>query len=242
MLDATFLIIAGGAVLVGAAVQTGVGLGLGLVAAPVVSLLDPTLMPGSVLITTALLPVLTLSAEWRHIDLRGMSWALAGRLVGTGAGVWVVATLAPRSLAILVGAMVLVAVVLTATAVRVRPTPGTLSFAGLISGVSGTATSIGGPPIALVYQHDPGPRVRSTLGAYFLVGVVVSLAALGLAGQLESRDVAAGAVLLPFVLAGFLLARPLRRVVDGHVLRAALLVVVTASGVVLIVQSLLSGA
>jgi hypothetical protein len=38
------------------------------------------------------------------------------------------------------------------------------------------------------------------------------------------------------------LARPLRRVVDGHVLRAALLVVVTVSGVVLIVQSLLSGA
>jgi uncharacterized membrane protein YfcA len=96
MLDATFLIFAGGAVLVGAAVQTSVGLGLGLVAAPVVSMLDPTLMPGSVLITTALLPVLTLSAEWRHTDLRGMSWALGGRLVGTGAGVWVVATLAPR--------------------------------------------------------------------------------------------------------------------------------------------------
>jgi uncharacterized membrane protein YfcA len=241
MLDVTFLIIAGGAVLVSAAVQTGVGLGLGLVAAPVVSLLDPTLMPGSVLITTALLPVLTLSAEWRHIDLRGMSWALAGRLVGTGAGVWVVATLAPRALALLVGTMVLVAVLPTATSVRVRPTPATLSFAGVISGVSGTATSIGGPPIALVYQHDPGPRVRSTLGAYFLVGVVVSLAALAFAGQLDSRDVAAGAVLLPFVLAGFLLARPLRRVVDGHVLRAALLAVVTVSGVVLIVQSLLSG-
>jgi uncharacterized membrane protein YfcA len=124
----------------------------------------------------------------------------------------------------------------------VRPTPRTLSFAGVISGLSGTATSIGGPPIALVYQQDPGPRVRSTLGAYFLVGVVVSMAALAFAGQLDSRDAAAGAVLLPVVLAGFLLARPLRRIVDGHVLRAALLAVVTASGVVLIVQSLLSGA
>jgi hypothetical protein len=41
MLDVTFLIIAGGAVLVGAAVQSSVGLGLGLVAAPVVSMLDP---------------------------------------------------------------------------------------------------------------------------------------------------------------------------------------------------------
>jgi uncharacterized membrane protein YfcA len=110
----------------------------------------------------------------------------------------------------------------------------------MVSGITGTATSIGGPPIALVYQHDPGPRVRSTLGAYFLVGVVVSLAALAFGGQLDSREVYAGAVLLPFVVAGFLLARPLRRLVDGHILRAALLAVVSASGVVLIVQSLLS--
>lgn len=240
MLDLTFLIIAGGAVLVGAAVQSSVGLGLGLVAAPVVSILDPTLMPGAVLIATAVLPVLTLGAEWRHIDLRGMSWALTGRLVGTAAGVWVVASLAPRSLVLLVGAMVLAAVALTVTAVRVRPTPGTLSFAGMVSGVSGTATSIGGPPIALVYQHDPGPRVRSTLGAYFLVGVVVSLAALAFGGQLDSRDVYAGAALLPFVLAGFLLAHPLRRIVDGHVLRMAVLTVGTVSGLVLIVQSLLT--
>jgi hypothetical protein len=34
-------------------------------------------MPGAVLITKALLPMLTLGAEWRHIDLRGMSCALA---------------------------------------------------------------------------------------------------------------------------------------------------------------------
>jgi hypothetical protein len=135
---------------------------------------------------------------------------------------------------------VLVAVLLTVSAVRVRPTPATLSVAGIVSGVTGTATSIGGPPIALVYQHDPGPRVRSTLGAYFLVGVVISLVALALGGQLDSRDVYAGGALLPFVFAGFLLARPLRRFVDGHVLRAGLLAVVTVSGVVLIVQSLLS--
>lgn len=238
MLDVTFLIIAGGAVLIGAAVQTSVGLGLGLVGAPVVSMLDPSLMPGAMLVTTAFLPMLTVGAEWRHIDLRGISWALAGRLVGTVAGVWVVAALAPQSLAIVVGAMVLLAVLLTVTAVRVRPTPRTLSLAGVVSGVTGTATSIGGPPIALVYQHDPGPRIRSTLGAYFLVGMIISLAALAVGGQLDSRDVYAGAALLPFVFAGFLLARPLRRIVDGHVLRTALLAVVTVSGVVLIVQSL----
>ncbi|HSI92847.1 MAG TPA: sulfite exporter TauE/SafE family protein, partial [Jiangellaceae bacterium] len=227
MSDVMFLIIAGGAVLVGSAVQGSIGLGLGLIAAPVVSLLDPALIPGTVLITTALLPALTLTAEWRHVDLRGVSWALAGRFVGTIGGVWVVAVLTPQALGGLVGLIVLVAVALTVSTVRVRPTRVTLSVAGLISGVAGTATSIGGPPVALVYQHDPGPRVRSTLSAYFVVGVFVSLGALAIGGQLEQRDVVTGLTLLPFVVVGFLLARPLRRAVDGHRLRAALLIVVT---------------
>jgi uncharacterized protein len=238
--DIAFWIIAGGAVLIGAAVQSSVGLGLGLVAAPVVSLLDPSLMPGSVLITTALLPMLTLVSEWRHIDLRGISWALAGRMFGVIGGVWVVAALTPQALGLVVGTMVLIAVGLTVSAVHVRATPGTLSIAGVISGVAGTATSIGGPPIALVYQHDPGPRVRASLGAYFIVGVVVSLAALGIGGQLDQRDVMTGVGLLPFVVVGFLLARPLRALVDGVVLRIGLLSVASLGAVVLIVQSALS--
>lgn len=239
MSDLTFVIIAGGAVLLGAAVQGSVGLGLGLVAAPVVSLLEPSLMPGSMLIATALLPVLTLAGEWRHIDYRGVSWALAGRLVGTVGGVWVVAALAPKALGLVVGVMVIIAVILTASAIRVRSTPRTLSAAGLVSGVTGTATSIGGPPIALVYQHDPGPRVRASLAAYFVVGVGFSLGGLALGGQLPREQVTAGLVLIPFVVVGFALAQPLRRLVDGHRLRAALLTVVTISGIVLITQSLL---
>lgn len=237
MSDEAFLLIAGAAVVIGATVQASLGLGLGLVAAPVVALLDPSLMPGAVLVTTAALPALTLISEWRHIDVRGMLWALGGRLIGTVGGVWVVAVLAPRTLSAAVGVMVLVTVGLTVRTVRISPAPATLSIAGAISGVSGTATSIGGPPIAIVYQHEPGPRVRSTLSGYLVVGVIVSLAALALGGQLHQREVVAGAALLPFVLVGFILSRHVRRLIAGPRLRNALLLLVTISGVVLIGQS-----
>lgn len=239
MLDLTLLFVAGGAVLAGAAVQSSVGLGLGMVAAPVVTLLDPTLMPGSLLVAGILLPMLTLASEWRHIDLRGMFWALAGRILGTVGGVWILTAVTPNTLGLVVGVMVLVSVVLTIWTIRVRATPGTLAAAGALSGIGGTATAIGGPPMAVVYQNDPGPRVRSTLAGYFLVGVTVSLLALALGGQLDRSQVATGLALLPFVLAGYLLARPLRRVVDGGRLRAVLLVLVTVSGAVLIGQSLI---
>ena len=49
MPDIWFLVIAGTAVLLGAIVQSSVGLGLGLVAAPVVAFLDPALIPGAML-------------------------------------------------------------------------------------------------------------------------------------------------------------------------------------------------
>src|SRR5690606_39990084 len=50
--------------------------------------------------------------------------------------------------------------------------------AGMVSGTTGTAAGIGGPPIALLYQHRAGPVVRSTLSATFLVGTVLSFTVL----------------------------------------------------------------
>ncbi|WP_116247162.1 sulfite exporter TauE/SafE family protein [Nocardiopsis sp. FIRDI 009] len=234
-----FVVLAGTAVLAGAAVQSTVGLGLGLVAAPVISFLDPTLMPGAMLIAAVLLPVLTLVQEWKHVDWRGVAWGLPARLPGTLAGVWVVATLQPRALAGLVGVMVLTAVVLSVWSFRVRLTPGSLVVAGCLSGFAGTATSVGGPPMALLYQYEPPSRVRATLAAFFLFGASVSLAALGAGGQLDARTVVVGVAALPFVGAGFALGNVVRRRIDGARLRVAMLCVVTVSAIGLLGQAFL---
>src|SRR4051812_33476877 len=90
MPDWDFIAVAGLAAAVGAIVQGSVGLGIGLVAAPLVTLLFPALMPGSVLIAAAVLPLFTLTREARFADWHGLRWAFGGRLVGTPLGVWVV--------------------------------------------------------------------------------------------------------------------------------------------------------
>ncbi|MFC7745040.1 sulfite exporter TauE/SafE family protein [Nocardiopsis composta] len=234
-----YMLVIGAVVIVGAAVQSSVGLGLGLIAAPVVSFIDPSLMPGSLLITTGLLPLLTVASEWRHIDWRGLAWGLPARVPGSLIGAWVVAALEPRMLGAAVGAMVLVAVGLSLLPLTVRPAPAPLLAAGLTSGAMGTATSIGGPPIALVYQNEEGPRVRATLGAFFLFGIAISLTVLTASGQLDRHQVTTGLAMLPCIVAGFLLGRPLRRLVDAGLLRAALLAVVACSGAALVVRSFL---
>jgi hypothetical protein len=224
------------AVAAGALVQGAVGLGLGLVAAPVVTLVEPALMPGVMLWLASGYPVLTLATEWRHTDWRGLSWAVAGRVPGTALGVAVVAVVSTRVLGMLVGAMVLVAVLLTWLVVRLPERPAVLAGAGVVSGVTGTATSIGGPPLALVYQHVTGARLRATMAGYFVAGGVLSLGGLALGGQLDSGQAVTALALAPFLVAGFALAGPVRRHVDAGRTRAAVLVVCAVSAVALLVR------
>ncbi|MDL4820175.1 sulfite exporter TauE/SafE family protein [Actinomadura opuntiae] len=233
-----FLLIGGLAALLGSIVQGSVGLGVGLVATPIVTMLFPDLMPGAILVTALALPVATLAQEVRHAELRGLGWAFGGRLVGTPVGVWLVAAAPDRVLGVAIGVIVLAALAVTTWARDVPRNRRTLAVAGVISGTTGTASGIGGPPIALLYQRESGPRVRATLAVFFIAGALLSLATLAVAGRLPARQITAGAELLPFVLAGFFAAGPLRRYLDAGRLRLALLIVVGASAIILIVRNL----
>ena len=239
-LDTDVLLLVGLAVLVGAAVQGCVGLGLGLVAAPVMALLEPSLVPATILLTTSTLPVLTAVRELGDVDWSGLRFALGGRLPGVVLGSWVVVTQPARTTALVVAVVVLGAVVLSATSWHARPTPRALLAAGVVSGVSGTATSIGGPPVAMLYQRAGGSVLRSTMGVYFLVGNVLSVGVLAVAGQIGSRDLLRALALLPFLVAGFGVSGPLRGRVDGPRLRVAVLGLSAAGAVVLLVRTLLS--
>ncbi|MGW7352120.1 sulfite exporter TauE/SafE family protein [Streptomyces sp. NPDC054784] len=252
----TFFLLAGAAVLLGSAVQSAVGLGLGLVAAPVFVVLEPSLMPGTLLTTTVLLPLLTVCAEWRHVDWHGLRWGLPARLPGAVAGAWLLAVADPRLLGALVGSMVLVAVAASLYGTRRaggtgdgpgaevgrgtrRFSPAALVAVGAAAGLTGTATSIAGPPLALLYQRQPPARVRATLGGFFLGGTLISLLTLAGAGQLTARQVGTGLLLVPFVVAGFAAGRPLARRLGPARLRTAVLAVVSLSGAALLVRSLL---
>ncbi len=224
---------------VGAAVQGLVGLGLGLVAAPVTMLLEPRLMPDLLLWLAMLLPVVTLLREHHDIDWPGLRWSLSARVPGTMLGVALVASVSTRVLGIVVGSMVLASVLLTARTVVIPVNRASLLTAGLVSGVSGTATSIGGPPMAVLLQHRSPVQIRTTLAVYFLLGAGFSLAGLGLAGDLDLTPFLLALVLTPCLVIGFAVSRWLHGVVPRHQVRVAVLTVCGASAVVLLVRSLL---
>jgi len=223
---------------VGAAVQGLVGLGLGLVAAPVVTLLEPQLMPALLLWLAFLMPFVTLLSEHHEIDWRGLRWALPARVPGTAIGVACVGWFSARELGIAVGLMVLVSVLLTMRSIRLPVNRGTLLGAGFVSGITGTTTSIGGPPLAILLQHRSPRQIRSTLAVYFVLGAGFSLVGLGVTGSLERSTLFLAVLMVPFLLVGALVARLLHRVVLAHHIRGGVLLVCGLSALVLLVRSL----
>lgn len=233
------LVLLGLTLFVGAAVQRLVGLGLGLVAAPVAMLLEPGLMPDLLLWLAVALPAATLVGEHDDIDWRGLVWALGARVPGTAAGVALVAYFSTDALGVVVSLVVLASVLLTARAVVIPVNRGSLVSAGLISGMIGTASSIGGPPLAILLQHRPARQIRTTLAVYFLVGAGLSLAGLGLGGALHPDGFVVALVLSPCLVAGLVLARLTRDVLPPDRVRSAILVVCAVSALVLLLRSVL---
>lgn len=210
---------------IGAAVQGGVGFGMNLIAAPILAVLDPDLVPGPALVAAVTLTILVAYRDRASIDRRGVSFALAGRVPGTVAGALVIASIPERGVTIAVAASVLFAVALQATRLKLRPNPPTLLAAGVVSGFASTVSSVGGPPMAVVYANEPGPVIRANLSFIFVVGATMSLVALIAVGEFGEHEALLSLLLLVPGALGFLLSKRLAAHVDAGRTRAAVLAV-----------------
>ena len=224
-------------VYVGAVVQASIGIGLGMIASPVLLLADPDFIPAALIL--AVLP-LTFTIAWidrTHIEPREVGFAVAGRIPGTIAGAMVVASLSDRVLAVLVAGSVLLAVVASITGRLFQPTDRSLVVAGMASGFAATTTSVGGPPMALTYQNSDPATMRATISAFFSIGTVMSLAALWLAGEVGVRQLQLAALIMPGVVLGIVSARRVKHLLRPEVVRPAVLVICTLASVALLVET-----
>ena len=76
-----------------AGLQGAIGFGAGLVAAPVVGILAPELLPAFIICLGALIGLMVTIRERASLDLKGAGWALAGRIPGSLLGTWLVVVL-----------------------------------------------------------------------------------------------------------------------------------------------------
>ncbi len=225
------------AVFVGATVQSSIGIGLGMIAAPVLALADPDFVPSAIVIVVLPMSIAIAWVDRTHIVGRDVGLALVGRVPGVIVAGIVVAAISDRTLGLIVAASVLLAVIASLAGRVFRTTPAALVAAGAASGFTGTATGVGGPPMALVYQRSDAATMRATLSAFFSIGTLLSIIALVAAGKLGTRQWQLAALLLPAVLFGVVTARRVRHLLTPTVVRPLVLTVCTVAAVALLIDS-----
>jgi uncharacterized membrane protein YfcA len=226
-------------VLFGSLVQGSIGFGLNLLGAPFVAIIVPEAVPATMVLLAAPLAITTFVREHHAYDRIAMPWMLAGAIPGTAGGLVIVDQVSGPSLGILVGAITLTGVALSAASPPVPVTPSTSLVAGLMSNLFGTASSVGGPPVALLLQHRAGPVARATLGGFFSVSATLSLIGYLATGVLGADQVLLALGLVPFIVAGLWASRHLHPFVDAGWLRPAVLGLSAAAGVTAILHGAL---
>lgn len=222
----------------GAVVQRAVGFGYALLVVPALLFVAPAAVPTAPLVVAMPMVLVLAVVERGGLDGGGFARLTAGRLPGTAAGAYVVTLLSTRVLGGAVGALLLCAVAASLARGRRQASHGLEVAAGFASGVAGTVGAVGGPYMGLAFANRPGAVLRGTLSAAFLVGTVLSLGAIFLAGAVDAASVRLGLALVPATFVGLLAGHRLADRIDGPRLRPLVLGFAAAAGAFALVRAL----
>lgn len=152
-----------------------------------------------------------------------------------------VALLPLRWLTASIAAVLLLAVLSMAAGWHVEVTRSREVVAGAVSGLTGTAAALGGPPLALLYRGSTGKVMRPTLAGVWLVGTGPVLVALAVAGSLTGGQALVGGWLGVAMVVGLALAAPGVARLDDALLRRLVLVWAGVGGVFALGRALVGG-
>lgn len=232
------VILAMGMIFLGSFVQSAIGFGLAVVAAPLLFLISPQYVPAPI-VMVALFNSLFNAYKYRNnISIGGLKMAIYGRVPGSVAGGVLLLYVSSSVLSLWLGGMVLLAVLISLTPIRFEPTPKRMAIAGFFSGFMGTSSSIGGPPMALILQHQDASSLRGNLAAFFVFSSMISLVVQYFIGYLTWQHVVMTIPLLPMGWLGYVAAQMVVKYVSKEWIRIFTLVLCLASATTAIVRGL----
>lgn len=226
------------AILASTTLQYGMGIGFGVIAGPLLALISIDLVPVPVLFCTCVTAGLAAIGERGNIRWRETLSGVAGRGVGSVIAIMILFMLpGEKAFMLLFGLVVAFAVLVSVAGLRLPFSLPAVGGAGIISGFTAAITGVGGPPMALVYQNQSAIDARPTLQSYFAVGSFLTLTLLAVSGNIDGGDIAAAVLLLPALVAGFLLG-PFMRPFFNRNFKPFLLGIAGVAAAILIVRSL----
>lgn len=226
-------------VFIGSAIQGVIGFGVGLFSAPLLFVIHPALVPAPLIIIGGILPLLVWRANAPAVVPRDLAFALPAGSAGVLAAYLLAGLMTAATWQWLFGLTIIVAVLVSMLRLDIQPTPTAISVGSFFSGCMGTVSGVGGPPLAVAFQHAGPARVRGTLSAIFVPMSLVTLIALYFLDRLGWREVWLAVSMLPAVFGGFWLARRYGAHVPHRMYRFFVLGTALVAGVYSVVRGLL---
>lgn len=225
-------------IFIGSFVQTAIGFGLAIVAAPLLFMISPDYVPAPICLVALFISVLNAMKHRANVSIGGLKMALIGRIPGSIAGGVLLVMVSTDVLALWLGILVLFAVVVSMLPFRIEPTPARMGVAGFFSGFFGTSSAIGGPPMALLLQHQEANQLRGNLSAFFVFSSIISLIIQMPAGFLTWHHVWITIPLIPAGWLGYYLAKMTTHSLPKEKIRMGALLLCSLSGMTAIWQAL----
>jgi uncharacterized membrane protein YfcA len=235
LIEPSLFIVALLAVVAGSALQSMSGFGLAVIASPILVIINPNFLPAPILALGCILSLLNCIRYRQQLHFSNIKLALLARIPGSILGILLLALLPPIFFAIGFSLLIMLSVLLTYRRIDIHHCERNLVIAGFFSGLMGTTTSVGGPPIALVYQNSNLSTLRAELGLFFLIGTLVSLAMLFVSGNINYAQVELTLPLVPALFVGFFLSFYLDKYLGQRYLKPLIAAIsLTSCGIILL--------
>jgi len=215
----------------GSFIQSATGFGLAVVTSPFLMMLSPQYIPGPIVLVSLFIAVVNALKYRSTISLGGLKDAVIGRVPGTIAGATLLYYIDVAQLSLLLGIVVLMAVLVSLLPITLHPTRNRLIIAGFLSGFFGTSAGVGGPPMALLLQHQQAHLIRANLSAFFVVGCLMTLAVQIPVGYMSLQHIYLSLPLLPASYLGYRVAMLFVDRLSQQLVRTASLILCSLAGI-----------
>ena len=222
----------------GAIVQGSAGIGLGLVASPVLLSVDPSFGPGPLLLGGLVIGARHMTAEWDALDRPTLRRSLIGLPFGIAAGLAVLRVMDADTLSLMIGLLICFAALFLLSGVNVKRTNAGDLLTGAASAFTSITAALPGPPLAIGLADLPPRSLRCTVSVFVAVTSAFAFVGLVIIDRFGSHEATLLALMVPGLLLGVVLSRWTRPLLDRLWFRPAILLLSLAGGAALALKQL----
>lgn len=242
-MSTTEILTASCVILFGSVVRSLTGFGFAIFSLPFLLIwFDPKLAVPTLVLLAVSTNFILIIESYKYAKIKDISYILLGGVMGLPLGTYVLAEFSSQYLKIAINVLVITLAILLFIGLKItirRKQMARLSV-GLVSGVVGGSTGLGGPPVVLygVNEDWPKNRFRANLIIYFSLYGIAMFFSYFVFKLFTQEVVKLALITFPSLIVGLVAGIWLKNKINQRTFNAVVLILVLVGGITGIVRSL----